>query len=383
MARLQRAHYQQEGKPTLQSHVSERACPENRKKVTSAMAVPNNEGKVCDAVVRALEKWTRETRADVRRPEKDGVGPPVDLRLKLGAEEYAIEHTRIESYENQIGTGVVANRIIRHIRENIPDPFPSPAYYELQFPIDVFLPKGKARRDRALNDLVEWIRANERTLRDRNSDRIHPVRNPHMANDSIRGAPVGFDFEFELLHWPIATLIRRGPGTLSFRFIPPDDLEGPRADTLRQAFFRKCPKLQACKMEGARTVLVLESGDSALVHFEFRGDLLPSLLAGCTNAPDEIFLAETRADLWWVWLIKRDDGHWPDTGMPELNGFHYDPHNSSLPGIPEWLASIPQGMRDALQLDRMYTPYLPGWAPATFEKDELDDLTAGRTSRWS
>ena len=57
------------------------------------MAVANNEGKVCDAVVRVLEKWTGSARTDVRHPEKDGVGPPVDLRLKLGAREYAIEHT--------------------------------------------------------------------------------------------------------------------------------------------------------------------------------------------------------------------------------------------------------------------------------------------------
>ena len=295
--------------------------------------------------------------------------------MKLGTQEYAIEHTRIEPYENQIGTGVVANRIIGHIRRNIPDPFPSPAYYELQLPIDVSLPKGKARSDRALKNLVEWVRANAQILGERNSDLILPVRNPHMANDSIRGAPAGFDCEFELLHWPIAPLLRRRPGPLSFRFIPPDDLEGLRADRLWQAFSKKCPKLQACKTGGAQTVLVLESGDPGLVSFEFRGDLLPPLLAECTNAPDEIFLVETCADSWCVWLIKRDDGHWPDTGMPELNGFYYDPDNSSLPGIPEWLASIPQGMRDALQLDRMYTPFLPGWAPATFAKDELIDLT--------
>ena len=344
------------------------------------MIVPNNEGKVCDAVLRLLEKWMAETRMDLRRPEADGNGPPVDLRVKLGTEEYAIEHTRIESFENQIGTVDVANRIIRHITKNIPDPFPSPAYYELQFPIDVSVPRGRVRADRALNDLVDWVRANEQTLRERNADRIRAVRNPHLASDSIRGAPAGFEYEFQLLHWPIARRIRRRPGTLSYRFIPPDDLEGPRADRLRRAFSDKCPKLQACKTEEARTVLVLESSDPGLGHFEFRGDQLPSLLAGCANPPDEVFLAETCADLWWVWLIKRGDRHWPDTGMPELSRFYYDPDNSSLPGIPEWLAGIPQRMRDGLQLDRMYTPHLPGWAPATFEKGELDDLTAGRTA---
>ena len=76
------------------------------------MIVPNNEGRVCDAVVRTLEKWTRETRSDVRHPDKEGDTPPVDLRLKLGSQDYAIEHTRIESINNQIATVVVAKRII-------------------------------------------------------------------------------------------------------------------------------------------------------------------------------------------------------------------------------------------------------------------------------
>ena len=215
----------------------------------------------------------------------------MDLRLKLGAQEYAIEHTRIESYENQIRTDVVANQIIRHIRKNIPNPFPNPAYYELQFPIDISFPKGKTKRERALDNLVEWVRANERIFRDRNADRFLPVGNPHMANDCIRGTSAGFDCVFDLLHWPIASLIRRNPGTLSFRFIPPDDLEGPRTDRLKQAFSRKCPKLQTCKTQGARTVLVLESSDSGLMSFEFRADCF---LRCCPDAN----LRRTRFS-WW------------------------------------------------------------------------------------
>ena len=331
------------------------------------MVVPNNEGKVCDAVVRALEKWTREIRAEIRHPETDKDGPPVDLRLKLGDQSYAIEHTRIESFENQIGTVVVVNQIVRHIKRSIPDPFPSPAYYELQFPINISLPKGKAKRDRALIGLVEWVCAKEQILHGRNSGRFLPVYNPYMANDSIRGAPAGFDCQFELLHWPVVPSIRVKPGTLGFRFIPSDDPEDPRAERLRRTFSDKCPKLKACKAEGARTVLVLESSDPGFLSFEFRGDLLPSLLSGCTNAPDEIFLVETYADLWWVWLLKRDEGHWPETGMPELNVQYYDPDPSDV-------SDIPQRMRSALQFDCMYTPYFLGWAPLTFQKDELHDL---------
>ena len=340
------------------------------------MVVPNNEGRVCDAVVRTLEKWTHEMRSDVRHPDKEGGTPPVDLRLKLGSQDYAIEHTRIESIENQITTVVVAKRIIGHIRKAIPGPFSSLAYYELQFPIDVSLPKGRVKRERALGALVEWVRASEKILRERSSDHYLSVRNPYLSNDRIQGTPPGFDCEFELLQWPIAHLARQKPGSLSFRFIPPDKLEGPRVDSLRHTFSRKCPKLQDCKADGARTVLALESGDPGLLSLEFREDLLPSLLSACTNAPDEIFLVETCRDPWSVQLLKRDEAHWPDTGMPEMGGFYYDPDPSPLPGIPEWLDSIPQRMRDAFQLDRMYTPFLPGWAPNTFEKGELADLTA-------
>ncbi len=340
------------------------------------MFVPNNEGRVCDAVVRTLEKWKRETRSDVSRPDKERGTPPVDLRLKLGAQEYAIEHTRIESIENQITTVVVAKQISGYIKKAIPEPFSSLAYYELQIPIDISLPKGRVKRERALGALVEWIRASEKILRERNSDHNFPVRNPDWSNDRIKGTPPGFGCEFELLQWPIARLVRRKPGSFSFRFIPPDDLEGPRVDSLRHTFSKKCPKLQACKADGARTVLVLESGDPGFVSFEFRGDLLPSLLSACTNAPDEIFLVETCRDPWSVQLLKRDEAHWPDTGMPEMGGFYYDPVPSPLSGIPEWLDSIPKRMRDAFQLDSMYTPYLPGWAPNTFENGELVDLTA-------
>ena len=67
--------------------------------------IPNNEGKVCDAVIRNIEKLTGEARTHIRCPDKesgDTEVPKVDLRLILGAQEYAIEHTRIESFVNQI-----------------------------------------------------------------------------------------------------------------------------------------------------------------------------------------------------------------------------------------------------------------------------------------
>ena len=47
------------------------------------MVVPNNEGRVCDAVVRSLDKWTHETRSDVRHPDKGGANLPVVLLKQI------------------------------------------------------------------------------------------------------------------------------------------------------------------------------------------------------------------------------------------------------------------------------------------------------------
>ena len=343
------------------------------------MHIPDNEGKACDAVVRLLEKWTGETREGIRHPEKDGDGPPVELRLKLGTQEYAIEHTRIEPFENQIDTDLVFKKINDYVRERLSEPLPGSAYYELHFPENVRLPKKKKKRDQALNNLVGWIKTNAQCLHERNSGRSQLMRNPHWSDDQIRGKPEGFNCAIELLRWPNAALIRRRPGYVEMSLYCSNDsgdLEDRRIARLKRAFSEKSPKLQQCKKEGARTVLVLESRDIAQTRFDQIGNLLPELLAEYSDAPDEIFLVETYTNPWWAYLIKRDGDHWPTVGMPKWNQTIYKEDKLPTAGMPKWY-------RDALQLDEQYIPHPRGWVPATFEKDELDDLTKRRGSKWS
>ena len=40
----------------------------------------------------------------------------VELRLKLGPQEYALEHTQIEAFEDQIATGVSLNELIAPVK---------------------------------------------------------------------------------------------------------------------------------------------------------------------------------------------------------------------------------------------------------------------------
>ena len=194
----------------------------------------------------------------------------------------------------------------------------------------------------------------------------------NYSDHSVHGKLDSFDCMFKLRRWPDAARIGQKPGSLWLRPIYPEDMNPLIRKRLMRAFSKKCRKLQACKMDGARTVLVLESGNPALTHFEFRGDLLPEILAKHSNSPDEIFLVQSYTDHWEVAPLKHGNGHWPDTGMPEFGPSYYDPNNSD---IPKWLDSLPRHMREGQQLDLMHIPYEQGFAFETFEKNELNDLT--------
>ena len=313
------------------------------------MCIPDNEGKACDAVVRLLEKLTGETRKSIRNPEEDGVGPPIDLRLRLGTCEYAIEHTRIEPYEKQIKTAVAFKQINDYITKRISDSLPGPAYYALHVPIIVCLPETRKKRERVLNNLAKWIRTSAHFLQERDLGRSGPTHNPVWSDDCIKGTPQGFGCDIELLRWPDATLIRRKPGSLAIKFIPPDvdELEDLRIDRLRRVFSDKCPKLDRCREDGARTVLLLESHDNALTCFDQISSHLPALLAEQDKCPGRNLPGRNRHGIsGGAWPMKRDDDHWPTVGMPGRNQCIYEADKLPTVGLPKWY-------REALGLDDM------------------------------
>ena len=275
------------------------------------MHIPSNEGKACDAIVRLLEKRTGKTRSDIRFPEKDCTGPPVELRLRLGTQEYAIEHTRIEAFEEQIKTDVVFQKISRHITRELSGTLPKPACYRLRLPIDVSLQTKPAQRDRAWKEFYGWIRAQAQCLQIRNPIKSIPAYNPHKSDDSIHGTPPGFTYTITLDRWPNAAALGREQGSLHVVRVVENDMEAHRVERLRRALSDKCPKLEGCQVEGARTVLVLESDDIALSNHIDIGNALIMAIDTCESIPDEIYLVETENNPWWVWLMKLDCLCWP------------------------------------------------------------------------
>ena len=338
------------------------------------MHIPNNEGKVCDAVVQVLEKWTGKTRTNVRRPDKDHTVPDdrrVDLRLRLGAQEYAIEHTRIGPFENEIMTNIRFTKRHGYIKERVSDSLPGPAYYVLEIPVDFRLPANRKQREEELNALIVWIQMSAHYLQEVIANRIKQTGSPDRTVISLKVTQLKFGCDMELLRMPFATLAGREPGSLSVWPIYPDDNDAKerRFKRLQQAFADKCPKLEKCKEEGARTVLILEGAELALMRDDHIGHQLNTILTTRTDTPDEIYLVRTSTLFWCVFPVKRDTVHWP-THMPEYPLYIYDEGTPPTAGIPEWYP-------DSLRADDLYPTYPRGWAPVVFQEDELDQLADG------
>ena len=341
------------------------------------MLIQRNEGKACDAAIRHIEVCTGKTRTNVRLPEKDGVGPPVELRLTMGAQEYAIEHTLLQPYRNRIKNATVFNKINKFIGERISDPLPGSVYYSLNVPIDVSLPRKKKKRDQALQNLVDWLLQTAQHLHERRHDIPWPSPFPPYigVNNNIRGTPDGFECVFELSRWPEEAPAQREPGALGIRFRPSDDVERLLRGALKEAFAKKFPKLHDCKAQGARTVLVLEGIDLPFWPSKYIGNHLPALLAERTDPPDEIYLVEPYRDMmWWVWPVKRDGEHWPTVGMPELGRPYYPLGQRPAEGLRDWYREFGGPFV-------LWPPILPEWSPAFFKEEELVNLTGNHGTR--
>ena len=295
-----------------------------------------NEGRACDAVVKVLERRTGEERTDLSRPDT-GDDPPVELRLKLGSRKYAIEHTQLEAFEGQVATGVSLGQLTSPVTRSLTGVLPAPARYIMCFPIDPSLGVKRAQLKQHVKNLIEWVRENAKQLHRKVHERLRsePILLQRDYCDSITDKPQGFPYEITLSCRVIPPPFGQKPGTLDAMRWEPDDKEALRKKRLERALSDKSLKLQRCKEEGARTVLVLESDDIALTSYDLVGAALVALAKEPTDKsqfPDEIYFVETFTDPWIVWPMKCDAEYRP---------------------VDEW----------------------SGWNRTEFQEDELTDLT--------
>ena len=274
--------------------------------------------------MRCIERRTGETRAMIRRPETERIGPPVDFRLMLDAREYAIEHTQIEAIPGLIRAGEGYRQLIEPVIDEVSGTLPGSAVYALHFPIDTHLGVKRADLARIRRGLIAWIRAKAQCLYERNRDRLErQCRSPRFL-DSIEAKPPDLLYTVRLCIGAARSESKRGALRLARLGLDNEELEARRADRLQEALRRKCSKLQRCKEEGARTILVLESDDIALTNHVLVGECLAALLPERTDLPDEIYLVETEVKSWTVRCMKLDTECWPVEHLAEPAMFHMD-----------------------------------------------------------
>ena len=286
------------------------------------MTKVSNEGKTCDAVIRIIEERTGGSRADVCFPDKDHCGPPVDVRLRIGASVYAIEHTLIEAFEGQITKEVQFATLIEPIVRELSGRLPSPGRYYLTFPIDTRLGAKQNEIGAIQRRLVHWVQDRAEHLYVEQPVRGSKSEQPFGYEARCTEVPQGVPFEVTLtrrLHWNDTT---RHEGFLFPMRSGPGDVEAMRRSRIAGALARKCPKLKRCKDGGAISILVLEESDIAFSDHLSIGDALGQSLAARNDHPDEIFLVSTVVPPWTIWSVVRGDTLFPAEGLVEFDPAH-------------------------------------------------------------
>jgi len=100
-----------------------------------------HEKRVCEAVISIIEKRKNVLVDKIEYPdEQERNEQAVDMLLKWSSGEIALEHTRIESYPQQIEDWSQIRKLLRPLEAMLAGKLPDPGHYELS--VDVGATKG-------------------------------------------------------------------------------------------------------------------------------------------------------------------------------------------------------------------------------------------------
>ena len=273
---------------------------------------PKNEIAVCEFVRTIIEQRTSESLVVTARPDRqERQKQAVEMILSSQTRQYALEHTRIESFPSQIRDGKDFSRLLAPLEREFSGILPG--IYWLIVPVGATGTVSACSEDAVRQSVAAWVRANAETLEgefetepemriDLSTRRFDIDR----ARSEITDQPPGVPFPVTLKRTG-----RKGSKLLIMRFTPPH-LRELRVQRIREALDRKCAKLAAHHADSRRTVLVLESDDVALANRHEVGEALREVLAARTEVPDLVFLVETEDEPWYGWVLKEDAGVYPD-----------------------------------------------------------------------
>ena len=225
---------------------------------------------------------------------------------------FVVEHTRVESFENQISDGKRFSDLLGSLERSLVASLPLGTY-------EVIIPSLAARSvpgkqaEAVCAALKAWVIETARALKLGPDGDFAETDRVDERPWSITAQPPGVPSE--------VTLQRRPPDdrvvVFVMRFMPPE-IEESRRSRIRTALARKCPKLAEAKQQhDPLSVLLLESDDIALANRHVISEAVVGELAARTDRPDFVFLVETDRGLaWLLWIVKDGDEQYPAIEEP-------------------------------------------------------------------
>lgn len=258
---------------------------------------PKNEQRICKAVM-SLVAHRRGERIISAQPVDAVVRdrPAVEWVFDTPTAKFAVEHTRIESFSNQIAEGKLLAQLLGPLEAELAGKLPG-AFFLI---VDVSAAKAPMTEHAKIRKvLADWILARGASLEPEEQS------GPDGKCD-VTEKPAGVPFEVTL---------HRDADYDSRLFIMqnlPGDRESLQRDRIRTALARKCPKLLQASKDGRVSILVLESDDVALANRRAIANATVAELSTRDDTPDIVIWARTSTSPWKAWLLKDGDKTHPN-----------------------------------------------------------------------
>lgn len=262
-----------------------------------AKTEPKNERVLCDAVANFLAKRRAEAISKVE--PVDAVvrnRPAVEFIYHTDTAKFAIEHTRIESFPNQIGEGKRFVQIVEPLEAELAGKLPGVFFLTIGVGA-ARVPAAEQESVRAA--LTRWILDSAARLEP--EEKTWP-----RGNCALTATPPGVPFQ--------ATLTRDcdyDSRLFAFQGLV-GDLQQLRRQAIARSLAKKCPKLEQASADGCISVLILELDDPWLGDQVVASDATVAELAARSDQPAIVVWARTSTRPWKGALIKDDGDMYPD-----------------------------------------------------------------------
>jgi hypothetical protein len=210
----------------------------------------------------------------------------------MGPTQYAIEHTLVQAYPEQIQDGVQFVDALEALETQLSPDLPKTAWFMLTVPSHAFKKLSRRKADQIGTSIAKWVLA------------FAPLLDLGARFDRRTDTPPGVPFPVTLQS---VTGIPALHGKLRIARYTPPDLENLRFQQLAASLDKKLPKLHVWAQSGARTVLVLEDNDIALTNHVVVSETLRQALATRQLWPDYVvFVMSCMAQFWFASTILED-----------------------------------------------------------------------------